>query len=152
MINLMKSQIDATVEMLQNTIGKFDEVSWKTGFGQMHYPWKIAWHTVACLEEYFSPGVKLKAGGHFGRPWGEMPAPSIAAMQAYLNEVRAKIEQRVQIDGQRDLSEMYDPDSSTKRNVLEHYVYAIRHTMHHHGALAALAVKAGTKEIITSMQ
>lgn len=151
MIGLMKSQIDATIEMLEDTIGKFDNESWKTGFGTMHYPWRLAWHAVESLDCYFSPGIQFRSGYRFGKPWWEMTdqeAPSIKDMQKYLNDVKAKIEKRVQIDGGREESEKYDPASEVGRNVLEHYVYAIRHTMHHHGALAALAIKAGASGIM----
>ena len=151
MITLMKSQLDYTIELLHDTIGKFDDEAWKAGFGRMHYPWRIAWHTIQCLEAYFSPGVECKPKEPFNAPLDETPddrAPSVAATQEYLREVIARIEQRIKIDDRRDLAETYIPSNRTGRNILEQYVYAIRHTMHHHGALAALAVKAGVKDIM----
>lgn len=148
MIHLMQSQLDATIELLQCTIARFDDESWQAGFADLHYPWKVAWHTIECLEGYFSLGVESRAGGHFGRPCPQMPVPSISEMQTYLDAIKAIIEQRARIDDQRDPSEIYHPGDHSGHNVLERYVYAIRHTMHHHGALAALAVKAGIRDIM----
>ena len=151
MIVLLASQIDATVEMLQDTIGKFNHRSWKIGFGTMQHPWKLAYHIVECLDHYFSPGIDSKRPRRFSKSVWEMTdqeVPSIEDVQNYLHEVKAKIEQRVQIDDQRDLSEQYDSTREQGFNVLEQYVYAIRHTMHHHGALASLALRAGVEKIM----
>lgn len=149
MISLMKSQIDATLDMLEDTIGKFDEDSWKAGFVAEWQPWQLALHAIECLDGYFSLSSECSRVSRFGtssREMTEQDAPSVEAVQLYLADIRAKVERRVQIDSQRDLSEKYDPACGNGFCVLEQFVYALRHTMHHQGELAMLALKAGVHE------
>jgi hypothetical protein len=61
----------------------------------------------------------------------------------YLDEITARIEERFKAleDTQLDAPfELYDWSGKT---LLGHYVYALRHTMHHQGALTVLSKHHG---------
>ena len=60
---------------------------------------------------------------------------------AYAHEVEERIAAQFAALEDADLARSYPGRSAATH--LGHYVYALRHTMHHHGSLATLAVHHG---------
>ncbi len=150
MIECIRSQLAAALETMEDALTSFPEEKWKDGFGEFQVPWKIAYHTVQCLHFYFSPGAKPGAdwnwGERFGGAWWELSeedAPSRSQLLDYLAEVKTHIDRQFEIDKNRELQEIYDPQREDALTVAEQYVYALRHTMHHHGSLTTLAIVGG---------
>jgi uncharacterized damage-inducible protein DinB len=68
--------------------------------------------------------------------------PDQAALLAYAREVEERAIAELNRLEDADLSRPWEIDGSGD-TLLGHYVYALRHTMHHHGQLAVLAVHHG---------
>lgn len=78
--------------------------------------------------------------------WWELPAdkiPTLADLLAYLGEIEGRIAAHFSQLQDEDLVSPFDQAQEHGANRLEHYVYALRHTMHHHGALSQLLLSYG---------
>ena len=73
--------------------------------------------------------------------------PSKSQMIDYLKEVKEHIDCQFDIDKNRELHEIYDNQREGALTLIEQYVYAIRHTMHHHGSLTTLAIMSGVEKV-----
>jgi uncharacterized damage-inducible protein DinB len=137
--------------MLYAEIELFDETNWKTGFGFFLLPVKVAMHIADTLDFYFSAGItggEYAWGHHFGGGWWELPEdqmPSQGMVLDYLHEIEARIMLLLSDMVDEDLSKLLPAENETYSTFLAHFVYAIRHTMHHQGALSTLAVYHGLK-------
>ena len=150
MIECIHSQLNATLTMMENIVMLFPEEKWKEGVAEFQVPWKLAYHTIECLHFYFSPGVNWNWGGKFNGGWWELKekdAPSKSQMIDYLKEVKEHIDCQFDIDKNRELHEIYDNQREGALTLIEQYVYAIRHTMHHHGSLTTLAIMSGVEKV-----
>ena len=95
-----------------------------------------------CLDFYFTdkPDVEYIWGHYFGGGYWELPEekyPTQAQLLAYARELEARVVKEFSALCDEDLLKPYarGDDATTW---LGHYIYAVRHTMHHHGQLAVL--------------
>ena len=149
MRNDLLDQFHKAISMVRFTVGEFDAEQWRTGISWFQTPARVAYHLVESLEFYFSgkrDGQEFTYGHRFGGPWWEMhdeQLPDQAGVLAYLDDVEGRIEAAFASLDDADLDapfELYDWSGST---LVGHYAYALRHTMHHQGALTVLATHHG---------
>ena len=67
-------------------------------------------------------------------------------MLLYLKDVEARIERQLLELHDASLGQPYDADGEFGESRLAHFIYALRHTMHHHGALSLLSLQLGNGE------
>jgi hypothetical protein len=138
------------ISMLRATIGKFSAEQWTSGISWFQSPAKVAYHVVECLDAYFreDPDADYRWGHRFGAPFWELPdaeQPSQKALLEYLDDLEDRIERELSALTDADLAEPHDAERRHAETRLGHYVYALRHTMHHHGALTLLSVHHGNE-------
>jgi hypothetical protein len=133
------------------TVGQFGPDQWLQGLGSFQVPAKIAYHIAHTLDYYFreEPDGDYVWGHRFAGGWWalsdeEQPAPE--AVLTYLRELEGRIERHFGELSDGDLSQPFDRAREHGETRLGHYVYALRHTMHHHGALSLLSLQAGNEE------
>jgi uncharacterized damage-inducible protein DinB len=103
---------------------------------------------VLALEGYFfyqadgsySPALKL-ADAWWKLADGQLPTQ--AELLAYLNDVETRIVELLSTRTDEDLRQPFDLVDYSGRTLAGHYAYALRHTMHHQGALSVLATRHG---------
>lgn len=139
------------MKLVAETISQFDQEQWNKGIPFFQVPSKIAYHTVDCLDFYFreGPGEPYTWGHRFGGGWWELPddqQPTPEALLAYLKDIKERIIQHFASLTERDLVSPFDPEKRHGETRLGHYIYALRHTMHHHGALSFLSLEHGNEE------
>jgi len=105
------------------------------------------WHLLDCLDFYFTdkPDVDYVWGYYFGGGYWELPEekyPNQEQMLAYARELEARVEKEFSALCDEDLLKPFSRDDSAT-TWLGHYIYAVRHTMHHHGQLAVLLAEQG---------
>ncbi|MCJ7549469.1 MAG: DinB family protein [Anaerolineae bacterium] len=137
-----------TIGLLADTIRGFTPETWTKGFTWFQMPAKVSYHTVECIDFYFKPkGSAFTWGSHFGKPYWELPddgQPSQVDLLTWLAELAVRVEQQLADVADEALGKEYDPTLEDGNNAVEWYVYALRHTVHHHGSLVALADILGT--------
>ena len=146
-ISDLVNQYQRAFRMFYEEMGRFDATQWVTGISFFHVPVKQAMHTMDCLDYYFcdKPPDAYTWGHRFGGGWWELAddqLPSVAELVAYTKELEQRVDAEFSSLTDEDLSKPFDRDVSAKTQ-LGHYIYALRHTMHHHGSLATLAVHHG---------
>ncbi|MEJ2733832.1 MAG: DinB family protein [Anaerolineae bacterium] len=139
------------IGLVAETIGQFDQDQWQKGISFFQVPAKIAYHIVDCLDYYFreDPAQAYKWGYRFGGGWWELPdegQPSQEALLAYLQDVEARIVQHLSSLDDANLVTPYDAQQEHGETRLGHYIYGLRHTMHHHGALSLFSLQYGNEE------
>ncbi len=141
-------QIKKAIAMLRFTIEEFGEDEWTSGISWFYTPARLALHTALALEGYFfdradgqfAPAIELEAR------WWELSddqLPKQAALLEYLADIERRIEQEFTALADDDLSALFDLVDYSGKVLLGHYAYALRHTMHHQGALTVLATHHG---------
>ena len=138
------SNLRSAIALLSETIGQFDESAWtKPGIDAFQVPVTIAMHTVECLDYYFRSDTTTPWiwGGWWQHPDDIKPSPM--ELLAYLQDVTARVEAHLASSTDTELAEPYDAGHEHGHTRLEYYIYALRHTMQHHGALSLLALQAG---------
>jgi len=102
-------------------------------------------HTVDCLDFYFTPpsSERYTWGHRFGGGWWDLPDSALPDQETVLTYAR-EIEQRIlsilSTLQDEDLFQPMYPHRTGQHTRIGHYIYALKHTLHHHGQLAALAV------------
>lgn len=138
------------LRLAAETIGLFDPPQWRGGAALFESPARTAYHLVECLDYYFrDPGRPFQWGSRFGGGWWELPEenlPAQAEVLAYLEEVQARIVHQLTSLRDEELGTPYDEEREHGHTRLGHYVYGLRHTMHHHGVLSLLALQQGHTE------
>jgi hypothetical protein len=139
----LADQYRRSFQMLYSEVERFDQRQWITGLSPFLSPVNQATHIIDCLDFYFSgkKGEDYPWCHRFGG-WWELSAdqqPDQAAVLAYGREIEARIMAELATLDDADLTRPLG-DEGAAATLLGHYVYALRHTMHHHGELAALAV------------
>jgi uncharacterized damage-inducible protein DinB len=134
----------SAINLLAETIGQFSDPAWtQPGVDRFQVPVTIAMHTVECLDYYFrSDTVTPWAWG----AWWQHPddvKPSPTELLAYVQAVTLRVETHLAALTDADLSQLYAAGGKHGSTRLEYYLYALRHTMQHHGALSLLALQAG---------
>jgi hypothetical protein len=143
-------QCQRAITMLGATIRKFDRQQWTQGISAFQAPAKVAYHTVECLDAYFreNPNAEYQWGHRFGAPFWKLAddeQPSQEALIEYLEDIETRIERELCSLTDDQLIAPHDAERRHARTRLGHYVYALRHTMHHHGALTLLSVHFGNQ-------
>jgi hypothetical protein len=143
-------QYKRAISMLRTTIGKFDEEQWASGISWFQSPAKVAYHVIECLDAYFreDPDGPYTWGYRFGAPFWELSdeeQPSQEDLLDYLQDLEVRIEHEFASLADEDLAQPHDAEKRHAETRLGHYTYALRHTMHHHGALTLLSVYHGNE-------
>jgi hypothetical protein len=143
-------QFERAIAMLRATIAKFNAKQWTSGISWFQAPAKVAYHVVECLDAYFceDPDVEYTWGHRFGAPFWELAddaQPSQEALLEYLKDLETRIERELSSLADEDLTAPHDAERRHAETRLGHYIYALRHTMHHHGALTLLSVYHGNE-------
>ena len=129
--------------LMRDTINNFDDENWRKEYTWFQVPVRVARHTIECIDFYFKElGVPFSWDTRFGRPYWETPndeQPSQADLIAYLDDLEARIEGIFAAMQDEELGEIYDETAEKPMTKATHYLYALRHTVHHNGSLAALA-------------
>ena len=145
--NSLLANLRSSISLVAETIGQFSEPAWtKPGVDSFQIPVTIAMHTVECLDYYFRSDTASPWdwGGWWQHPDDIKPSPM--ELLAYLQDVTGRVEAHMTSITDDDLAEPYDAGHEHGHTRIEHYIYALRHTMHHHGALSLLALQAGYPE------
>lgn len=143
-------QYRRAISMVRSTIGKFSAEQWVSGISWFQVPAKIAYHIVECLDAYFreNPNEQFNFGHRFGAPFWELSdeeQPNQEAILKYLEDMEKRVIQELISISDDDLASPHDEEKRHAATSLGHYVYALRHTMHHHGALTVLALHHGNE-------
>jgi hypothetical protein len=143
-------QCQRAIAMLDATIRKFDRRQWTQGISAFQAPAKVAYHAVECLDAYFreDPNADYRWGHRFGEPFWKLAdeeQPSQEALIEYLGDLGARIERELSSLTDDQLTAPHDEERRHAETRLGHYIYALRHTMHHHGALTLLSVHLGNQ-------
>ena len=143
-------QTRRAIAMLGDTIRKFEPRQWTQGISDFQTPAKVAYHTIECLDAYFreDPNADYAWGHRFGAPFWELSdeeQPSQEALLAYLEDLETRIARELSSLTDDQLTAPHDEQRRHAETRLGHYIYALRHTMHHHGALTLLSVYHGNR-------
>lgn len=139
------------ITLVEETILQFDEEQWVKGQSFFQVPCKIAYHIADTLDYYFRQDRQgaYPWGHRFGGGWWQLKdaeQPTAEDMLLYLAEIRQRIQEHLGALADDDLARPFDPAHEHGETSLGHYVYALRHTMHHHGALSLLSLRYGNPE------
>ena len=134
--------------MLYAEMERFDDGQWVTGISFFQVPVKQAMHIVDCLDYYFSgkTASQYRWGHRFGGGWRELSddqLPDKATLLEYALEIERRAISELASLADEDLSSPFEIDDGSGKTRLGHYVYALRHTLHHHGQYTVLAVHHG---------
>lgn len=140
-------QFQRSFHMVDEDIEKFDSTGWTRGLSLFQTPVVQAMHLFDCLDYYFCgcPGEVYQWGHHFGGGWWELPQscwPNPGQVLVYSCGLKERVEVELSQCSDADLLLPYTLDDHAATR-LGHYVYALRHTMHHHGQLSAILVWQG---------
>lgn len=135
-------------KLLRNTISQFTPDQWlRSGYDQFQTPAKISYHILDAPDYYFRPEPDgAYAWGHrFGGGWWELDKTDLPGPQdllKYLEEIEECVRRTFLKDlTDEDLADPFDQAQEHGDTRLEHFIYALRHTMHHHGALSLLSLQ-----------
>jgi hypothetical protein len=144
-VNDLIDQYQRAFKMLYEEIARFNPAQWNSAFALFQHPVLQALHIVDCLDFYSSAdinGTEYTWGHRFGGGWWETREsqwPDQSAVLVYAHEIETRIVTDLAKLSDADLLKPFTNGDSAK-TVLGHHIYALRHTMHHHGELVALAV------------
>lgn len=142
-VKALQSNFRSTFGLMRETIANFDDETWRKEYTWFLVPVRVAYHTIESVDYYFRDLQQPFTWGYrFGRPYWEMPnneQPAQAELLAYLDELEARLTACFDEMQDEELGEIYDPNAEIPDTKIWHYTYALRHTTHHQGSLAALA-------------
>jgi len=140
--------LSALAETKNEEIERFSAEQWITGISFFQVPVKQAMHLFRCLDFYFAdlPPDEFDWQAQFGGGWWELPdeqLPDKETVMAYAQTIEARIFAQLATWTDADLAQPlpFHFDWATTRMGM--IVYALKHTLHHHGQIAALAVHHG---------
>jgi len=142
-------QYNRACQMFYTILEQTPEDKWNAGPDPYSTPAVLAYHTIECLDYYAwdqSRAPYPNWGYRFGKPWWEMSPeemPRKAELVAYLKEIQASTVRQFELMTDADLAAPHLPEEGSGKTVLGHWIYALRHTMHHQGALAAVLLSFG---------
>ena len=142
-------QFHRTIKMVRFTVEEFEPEQWRSGLSWFQTPARVAYHLVEALDAYFwggAEGEQFTYGRRFCGTWWELEdaqLPDQEALLGYLDEVQGRIEARFASMDDAELSGPFGLYDWSGKTLAGHYAYALRHTMHHQGALSALATHHG---------
>ncbi len=141
-------QFEHTFRIIYEEIERFSNDEWVTGISFFQVPVKQAMHLLDCLDFYFGekePG-EYQWGYRFGGGWWELPdakMPDKTAVLAYAHELESKILRHLSSLDDDDLSKPCPFVFEWVNTRIGFYIYALKHTLHHHGQLSVLSVNYG---------
>jgi uncharacterized damage-inducible protein DinB len=143
-------QYRRSISVLRVTIARFSAEQWTSGISWFQSPAKVAYHVVECLDAYFreDPDAPYTWGHRFGAPFWELAddeQPSQEDLLSYLQDLEDRIVRELSSFADTGLTTPHDKERRHAKTRLGHYVYALRHTMHHHGALTLLSIYHGNE-------
>ncbi len=138
------SQWERTLNMMDNSIREFTPEQWFKGVSSFETPAKVTYHNTDVIDFFFREAREAEYtwGHRFGKPWwelGDEEQPSTEEQLAYMAELRQRVQAHFAKLEDSQLNEPFE-ERPTR---LEYYLYALRHTMHHQGAINALSVYHG---------
>jgi len=147
----LANNFQEATKLVTETIHQFKPEQWTKGIDAFQVPWRIAYHIIECLDYYFreQPTEPFEWGHRFQGGWWELSAdrlPSPDDLLRYLEEIEHRISRHFSALDDSQLTSPYDKEKEHGQTRLEHYVYALRHTMHHHGALSLLSLSYGNPQ------
>ena len=148
LINDLLEQYKHTFRIICEEIERFNDQEWVDGFSFFQVPVKQSMHLLDCLDFYFRRDEvdNYKWGYRFGGGWwelGEDQLPGKAKVLAYGRELETFILGKLGSFDDVALSEPSPIQFEWAQTRLGLYVYALKHTLHHHGQLAAMSVYHG---------
>jgi len=149
-VNDLIDQYQRSFKMLSMEIRRFDDQEWLKGLVFFQVPVKIAMHIVDCLDYYFSDkdGDHYKWGYRFGGGYWELldeRLPDRENLLVYSKEIENRVITELSSLNDEDLFSPVKIKDGSGETQIGHYIYALRHTMHHHGELATLNVFLGNE-------
>ena len=142
-------QFKRAISMIRFTVEEFTDEQWLSGISWFQTPARVGYHLVEALDAYFcgkGDGQEFGYGHRFGGPWWEMEdaqLPDQDSLLEYLDEVQARIDETFASTDDAELSAPFDLYEWSGKTLVGHYAYALRHTMHHQGALSVLSTYHG---------
>lgn len=154
LVDDLMRQYRHSFRILYEEMARFTPEQWQKGLSFFMTPVNLAMHITDCLDFYFRPDLTQPYvwGHRFGGGWWELKAeqrPTQAALVDYTRALEARILATLDALDDAALAQPYPAKPSLPisdegyTTWLGHYVYAVRHTLHHHGELAALATSHG---------
>ncbi len=134
--------------MIQSELDRLTDDQWTSGAPDFFAPAVLAQHLTDCLDFYFTDVAagEYQWGHRFGGGWWELPVerwPSRPCVGDYVRELEALVEARLGSITDEQLAGPHPFGDESGKTWLGHYVYALRHTMHHLGELAAVSAHLG---------
>ncbi len=140
----LKGQFRHALFIFREETRRFSAAEWIAGFEFFQVPARQAIHLLECLEFYFleRSGEDYPWGARFGGGWWELDEGQLPGQEeilAYADEIEAQISEK--LAGLEEGALLQPPGTPREwaDTLLGHYLYALRHTAHHQGQLAALA-------------
>jgi hypothetical protein len=144
----LHNQFRRAIAMLRFTIEEFEEKEWTAGITWFFTPARLALHTALALEAYFfyrpdsgyAPSIDLVAD------WAQLTnqqLPNQSDVLVYLADLERRIDEVFGSLSEEELGAPTEFNDYWGKTLLGRYAYALRHTMHHQGALTVLATHHG---------
>ena len=144
----IRNQYDITIGMLEDVIKSFPAEAWRRGEDDQQ-PAAIALHAVQALEFFFSDADNAEKWDYpFGKPAWEIDGgglPTRDQLLTHMQGVKGGIKRFFAMTSDADLATPFTRYDWSGTTVGGHFVYALRHTMLHHGQLTMLRHQAGVK-------
>jgi len=148
----LQRNLDAASRMVRDVVTRLTPEQWTSAQGGLRSPARITWHLVEALDFYFRENeADYVWGSRFGAPqWKTADAdlPSQDTILSWLDEIVLRAGNMLRQLTNDDLREQNQKKYRHGENRLGHYVYALRHTMHHMGQLSAIAVAHGHRNLL----
>ena len=148
MIEDLIDQFKHTFRILYEEIDRFQEEEWLKGISFFQVPVEQTMHLFDCLDYYFQGHEeKVYQWGHrFGGGWWELgdgQLPNKVEVLDYARELEGVVMNQLSAMDDQALSMPSPIQFQWARTRIGLYVYALKHTLHHHGEIAALSVFHG---------
>ncbi|MEE9605053.1 MAG: DinB family protein [Candidatus Scalindua sp.] len=150
-VQALRVNFEAAFSMLEQTIDRFNPEQWFSEIANKQVPAQVAYHNIECIDFYFKENEdKFLFGKRFGkeRLKGGLKLPGKEEMLNYLEAIDQRVVAILNAVSKDELQEHNEHKYPFGKSRLSHYIYALRHTMHHHGVLAALAGSMGAKKSV----
>jgi hypothetical protein len=146
----LADQYARAYKMLYTVIDNIPTDKWTSGLTEACIPARIAYHTIEGLDFFLSdkPPSDFPWGQQFNGSWEDLPEQSLPTKEeivTYLKETQERVVDYFQAATDDVLLEAFDLYGWSGTTKLGQLVYALRHTMHHQGELAALQLYSGVE-------
>jgi hypothetical protein len=135
-------QFQHAFAIFNEEVARFSDQQWVDGFAFFQVPVRQAIHLLECLEFYFAdkPLNGYHWGKHFGGSWWELKEdqlPDKENILAFAHGLELQVMNTLSSLDDQDLFRALDQEYDWATTLIGHYIYALRHTAHHQGQLAA---------------